>query len=158
MATNAPVVNRSGPRVGHPAYVKHLGTAVRKGAPVRRFLPGHLKRSPGRRLLPTDIGDRGQQCTGIRVGRSFHDGIARSSLNDPSAEEYKHPVRKVAGGGEVMCNKQYGKPALEFELGKKIENPHTYRDIEHGSGFIRNQQVWFNGEGSGYGHTLALST
>jgi hypothetical protein len=88
----------------------------------------------------------------------FHQWLAWPFLDNSAPVENKDSIGQVSSRGEIMSDEQDGQLSFPLQVGEEIQDPHANGDVEHGCGFVGDQQIRVDGEGPGDRDALTLST
>ena len=105
---------------------------------------------------PGRIRDGRDQQLRVRVGRVGQEIQGLALFNELSGEHDRRPVRQVSGRGEVVCDVEHGDSLLIAEFAHQVQHADPDRNIQHGGGFVGEDDPWFHGKGPGNRDSLAL--
>ncbi len=109
-------------------------------------------------LLPwVGHGRGGQERLCVRVAGRVCDDVHRPLFHDLSVAEYRHPVRHVAYDGEVVGDEQVAEAEFSLQVLQEVEDLGLDGEVQGASGFVADDDVGFEDQGTCDGDALALS-
>ena len=87
-----------------------------------------------------------------------HDLAGWPVLDDTAEVHHGDPVGEVRGGGQVVSDHEDAHPPVPAQPVQQGQHPRADRDVEHGHGLVRQQQVRAEHERRGDRYPLALAT
>ena len=103
------------------------------------------------------VGDGGQEQLGVGVAGAGEDVLGGAGLDDVAAVHDGDPVGEVAGAGDVVGDVEDGDALGLAQVGHDVEQADADGDVEHGDGFVGEDQFGAVGEGLGEADALALA-
>lgn len=95
-------------------------------------------------LLPalhTRDWNSGKQRLRIRMSRRTQHFIDQTALDDAPEVHYRHLMRQILHHGEIVRDEQIGQAEFVMQRLEQIENLRLYRDVEHRSRLVADDQV-----------------
>ena len=93
----------------------------------------------------------------VRMLWLLDDGVGRSLLDDAAVVHDEGAVAKLLHEGEVVADKENGEAGLPAQISEQLEDLLLHGDIEGAGGFVADEQLWLDGEGTGDRSALSLT-
>jgi hypothetical protein len=100
---------------------------------------------------------RVHQRAGVRVLRPAEDRACASLFHNVALCENGNVRADLLDYCEVVGNEEDGESEPALHVSEQLEDLGLHRDVERADGFVADENVWLDGEGSGDGNALTLT-
>lgn len=121
--------------------VARTGTTLGAGPPAAAAPLHRVEASAS-----TGIGNRGDQKAGVRMLRIGQQRHRLAALDELAGEHHHDPVGEVPCRCQVMRDVQHRDALLLAQGPHEVEDADTHRDVEHGGGFVGEDESRVHGQ------------